>query len=186
MNLTEENRGRRRPGEAEGFAGRLRRLSGWKKGTYRMDELRALLQESLNGGLYQMTAGGPRKKDGDVRMKVRPVMLRDRLLFQAETFRGNQVFHRNLTAEEACEAVYGAMADFRQLSVKTESFEAEVLVSKKGKVTVRRREHAGEGKKIGSDAFRLAHNRKRNIFWRKDGPYPFSSIWAFRRRMEER
>ena len=120
-----------------------------------------------------MTAGGPRKKDGDVRMKVRPVMLRDRLLFQAETFRGNQVFHRNLTAEEACEAVYGAMADFRQLSVKTESFEAEVLVSKKGKVTVRRREHAGEGKKIGSDAFRLAHNRKKEYILEEGRAVPF-------------
>ena len=48
-----------------------------------------------------MTAGGPRKKDGDVRFKVRPVMIRDRLLFQMETFRGNQAFHRNLNEEEA-------------------------------------------------------------------------------------
>ena len=46
-----------------------------------MEELRALIQESLTGELYQMTAGGPRKKDGDVRLRVRPVMLRDRLLF---------------------------------------------------------------------------------------------------------
>ena len=98
-----------------------------------MEELRALIQESLTGELYQMTAGGPRKKDGDVRLRVRPVMLRDRLLFQLESFRGNQVFHRNLTEEEAGEAVLEAMADFRQLSVKTRRFEAEAMVSKKRK-----------------------------------------------------
>ena len=77
-----------------------------------MEELRVLIQESLTGELYQMTAGGPRRKDSDVRLKVRPVMLRDRLLFQLESFRGNQVFHRNLTEEEALEAHSGSHGGF--------------------------------------------------------------------------
>lgn len=55
-----------------------------------MDEWNRLMQESLNGDLYQMTAGGPRKKNGDLRIKVRPVIIRKELLFQMERFRGNQ------------------------------------------------------------------------------------------------
>ena len=138
-----------------------------------MEELRALIQESLTGELYQMTAGGPRKKDGDVRLRVRPVMLRDRLLFQLESFRGNQVFHRNLTVEEAGEAVLEAMADFRQLSVKTRRFEAEAMVSKKGKVTVRRRESAPAPSGKVPDALRMAHNRKKKYILEEGKPVPF-------------
>ena len=138
-----------------------------------MEELRALIQESLTGELYQMTAGGPRKKDGDVRLRVRPVMLRDRLLFQLESFRGNQVFHRNLTEEEAGEAVLEAMADFRQLSVKTRRFEAEAMVSKKGKVTVRRRESAPAPLRNVPDALRMAHNRKKKYILEEGKPVPF-------------
>ena len=138
-----------------------------------MEELRALIQESLTGELYQMTAGGPRKKDGDVRLRVRPVMLRDRLLFQLESFRGNQVFHRNLTEEEAGEAVLEAMADFRQLSVKTRRFEAEAMVSKKGKVTVRRRESAPAPSGNVPDALRMAHNRKKKYILEEGKPVPF-------------
>lgn len=138
-----------------------------------MDELRALLQESLNGELYQMTAGGPRKKDGDVRFKVRPVMIRDRLFFQMETFRGNQVFHRNLSGEEACESICEAMAGFRQLSIKAAGFEAEALVSKKGKVTVKKREHEVRRPGAVPDELRMAHNRKKKYILEEGRPVPF-------------
>lgn len=120
-----------------------------------------------------MTAGGPRKKDGDVRFKVRPVMIRDRLLFQMETFRGNQAFHRNLNEEEACEAICEAMTGFRQLSIKTEGFEAEAMVSKKGKVTVRKRVHEAGTQKIAPDVLPLAHNRKKKYILEEGHPVPF-------------
>ena len=138
-----------------------------------MEKLCALLEESLTGELYQMTAGGPRKKDGDIRLRVRPVMLGDRLLFQLENFRGNQVFHRNLAKEEAEQAVLEAMADFRQLSVKTRRFEAEAMVSKKGKVTVKRRETVpGQAGNV-PDPLRMAHNRKKKYILEEGKPVPF-------------
>ena len=138
-----------------------------------MEKLRALLEESLTGELYQMTAGGPRKKDGDIRLRVRPVMLGDRLLFQLENFRGNQVFHRNLAKEEAEQAVLEAMADFRQLSIKTRRFEAEAMVSKKGKVTVKRRETVpGQAGNV-PDPLRMAHNRKKKYILEEGKPVPF-------------
>ena len=138
-----------------------------------MEKLRALLEESLTGELYQMTAGGPRKKDGDIRLRVRPVMLGDRLLFQLENFRGNQVFHRNLAKEEAEQAVLEAMGDFRQLSIKTRRFEAEAMVSKKGKVTVKRRETVpGQAGNV-PDPLRMAHNRKKKYILEEGKPVPF-------------
>ncbi len=104
-----------------------------------MEELRTLLKESLNGELRRMTAGGPRRKDGDEKIRIRPVVIRDRLVFQIERFRGNQAFHQNLEAAEAEEEILRAMENFRQLDVETSSFQAVALVSKKGRVTVKRK-----------------------------------------------
>ena len=100
-------------------------------------------------------------------------MLGDRLLFQLENFRGNQVFHRNLAKEEAEQAVLEAMADFRQLSIKTRRFEAEAMVSKKGKVTVKRRETVpGQAGNV-PDPLRMAHNRKKKYILEEGKPVPF-------------
>lgn len=121
-----------------------------------MEELYKLLQESLNERLYQITAGGPRKKDGAVRLKLRPVMIKDELCFQLECYRGNQVFHRNVSAAEAMEEMGKAMEDsFRQLDVKTMDFQAVALVSKKGKITIKKKKSGGEKAKELS----LSHNR---------------------------
>lgn len=47
-----------------------------------MDELRNLLQESLNGSLYQIMISGARGNGtGAARKKVRPVMMKGALFF---------------------------------------------------------------------------------------------------------
>lgn len=118
-----------------------------------MEELYKLLQESLNERLYQITAGGPRKKDGAVRLKLRPVMIKDELCFQLESYRGNQVFHRNVSAAEAMEEMGKAMEDsFRQLDVETMDFQAVALVSKKGKITIKKKKKR-RGKSEGAFPF---------------------------------
>ena len=104
-----------------------------------MEELYKLLEESLNERLYQLSVGGPRNKDGDIRLKLRPVMIKTEIYFQLESFRGNQVFHENLTAGEAAEKVGKALvSSFRQMDVETMDYQAVVLVSKKGKITIKK------------------------------------------------
>ena len=135
-----------------------------------MEELYKLLQESLNERLYQITAGGPRKKDGAVRLKLRPVMIKDELCFQLECYRGNQVFHRNVSAAEAMEEMGKAMEDsFRQLDVKTRDFQAVALVSKKGKITIKKKKSGGEKAKELS----LSHNRAKKYILEEGKQVPF-------------
>lgn len=135
-----------------------------------MEELYKLLQESLNERLYQITAGGPRKKDGAVRLKLRPVMIKDELCFQLECYRGNQVFHRNVSAAEAMEERGKAMEDsFRQLDVKTMDFQAVALVSKKGKITIKKKKSGGEKAKELS----LSHNRAKKYILEEGKQVPF-------------
>lgn len=135
-----------------------------------MEELYKLLQESLNERLYQITAGGPRKKDGAVRLKLRPVMIKDELCFQMESYRGNQVFHHNVSAAEAMEEMGNAMEDsFRQLDVETMDFQAVALVSKKGKITIKKKKSGGEKAKELS----LSHNRAKKYILEEGKPVPF-------------
>ena len=66
-----------------------------------MNKVRQLLKESLTGGLYQMTlSGATGEATGCSKKKIRPVLLKDRLLFQITAYRGTQVFHENHTEEE--------------------------------------------------------------------------------------
>ena len=135
-----------------------------------MEEVYKLLQESLNERLYQITAGGPRKKDGAVRLKLRPVMIKDELCFQMESYRGNQVFHHNVSAAEAMEEMGKAMEDsFRQLDVETMDFQAVALVSKKGKITIKKKKSGGEKAKELS----LSHNRAKKYILEEGKPVPF-------------
>ena len=135
-----------------------------------MEELYKLLQESLYERLYQITAGGPRKKDGAVRLKLRPVMIKDELCFQMECYRGNQVFHRNVSAAEAMEEMGKAMEDsFRQLDVETMDFQAVALVSKKGKITIKKKKSGGEKAKELS----LSHNRAKKYILEEGKQVPF-------------
>ena len=144
-----------------------------------MDELRMLLSECLNEGLYQMTAGGPRKKEEDSRIKVRPVLIKNELVFQVERFRGNQVFHENLSAEDTVDVITAAMEQFRQLDVETQQITATVLVSKKGKMTVRRKQKAAAEVKAGrrpdgAEKIRdISHNRQKRYILEEGRAVPF-------------
>ena len=119
-----------------------------------MEELYKLLEESLNERLYQLSVGGPRNKDGDIRLKLRPVMIKTEIYFQLESFRGNQVFHENLTAGEAAEKVGKALvSSFRQMDV--------FWSAKKERLPLRRKT-ASKGK---AGSFPITG--RKNIFLRK-------------------
>lgn len=61
-----------------------------------MNELSKLLQENLNIEFISATLSNPKNKDGVQKVKVRPILKKDVLYFQFESFRNNQVFHENV------------------------------------------------------------------------------------------
>ena len=135
-----------------------------------MEELRKLLEESMTDQLYQMIASAPREKDAASKVKVRPVMLQNRLVFQISRFVGKQVLHENLEASEAVEKMAAEMETaFRQMEIETSAYQAVVLVSKKGKITVKKKNRAKESdKKIV-----LSHNRTKRYILEEGRPVPF-------------
>ena len=85
-----------------------------------------------------------------------------------ETFRGNQAFHENLSADEACEKMLESMENMKQMQLVTADAEFSVLISKKGKVTIKKKQ-----KKAKMRPLDLNHNRKKQYILQEGVPVPF-------------
>lgn len=142
-----------------------------------MDELRQLLQEMLKESLIQITLSNTRDSKRAQKVQVRPVLIKDKLCFQETLYRGTQVFHENRTKEETLEHIAGYLAElFRQGEMKTEDAEATVLVSKKGKMTIRRRGRKRQpesGEQPADGRERLKHNRQKQYLLKEGEPASF-------------
>ena len=65
-----------------------------------MEELKILLQKILNKDLQQIILSNSRNPEQIQKVKIRPVLIRDELLFQETRYKGTQVFHENYTAAQ--------------------------------------------------------------------------------------
>lgn len=133
-----------------------------------MESLNNILKKSLNKEFLSAIISNPREKGGIVKIKIRPVEHKDNILYQCEEHRNNQVFHHNLNEEEAAGYIENAMQEFKQMQMETRKFRYQVLVSKKGKMTIQRRLQTGRFKEID-----LSHNRKKHYILEEGIPVPF-------------
>lgn len=136
-----------------------------------MEELKESLSDFLTERLYQIIISNPRK-DGDAfKIKIRPVMVKDALYFQETLWKGAQVFHGNFEKEEMLERILSAMEQqFRQLEAESMEEKLQALVSKKGKVSVKRRRNMA---KKGQSCPDLSHNRAKQYILRENETVPF-------------
>ena len=134
----------------------------------------------------QMILSGRTDQGNYLKVRIHPVLLGDLFRFQAEEFRGKQVFHRNLEREEAADYVLGMLGNtFRQLQAEMADRAVSVLVSKKGKITAKVKQKPGaaapnvKGTPAQSpdltEAWRnaLSHDRKKNYILAEGIPVPF-------------
>ena len=133
-----------------------------------MHTLKSVLDKSFNIDFVAAVLSNPREKDGTVKVKIRPVMKQDRLLFQCEEYRNNQAFHLNLEAEATSEYVENQMKVFKQMQMETRQFRYQVLVSKKGKMTIQKRLQTAEVKEVN-----YSHNRAKHYILEEGKTVPF-------------
>lgn len=138
-----------------------------------MKEIQELFQQTLNRDLIQMTLSGAIDPTRAEKVKVRPVLIRDELLFQETLYRGTQVFHANFDGEELAVRLADHMGTlFRQAQINSADLDATVLISKKGKATVKRRQknHDRKQDKPSPD---LNHDRSKQYILREGQPVDF-------------
>ena len=121
-----------------------------------MERLQEVLEKYLNENLKKMIISNPRDRKKAAKISLRPVLLKEALAFQACEYLGNKVYHKNFPKETAIHTVLGWAEEYRQLDIFSQLGQATVLISKKGKVTVK--EKAGGGCMGEVD---LSHNRKK-------------------------
>ncbi len=143
-----------------------------------MQQLKEVLEEMLGEGLYQAVMSNSRDRERIAKVKVRPVMVKGRLVFQETAYIGTQVFHRNCGKEEmVCRIMEYMEKDFRQCEIETVGGRATALVSKKGRVSVKRKKFGENGNRRdmerGAEGFHLSHNRVKRYILEEDRPVPF-------------
>ena len=106
-----------------------------------MEKLKEILLEQLNKNLIRIIISGKKNKDViSDKIKVRPVEIKGNLEFQVTEYVGKKVLHNNLSKEEAVAFVTLSMSNnFKQGQIETVDKDFSVLVSKKGKVTIQKK-----------------------------------------------
>ena len=133
-----------------------------------MEEIIQFLAGILNREFIRAVFSNPRVKDNVVKAKLRPMEQKGELLFQLESFTKTQAFHKNLTVEETKDELMKLLEEFRQVQVETVSEDITVLISKKGKATIKRKR-----KKVQAKAADLSHNRKKKYILEEGIAVPF-------------
>lgn len=142
-----------------------------------MSDLQSLFTDCLNETLIRVILSNPSSKDGVIKICARPVLKNKSLLFQIEEYTKTQVFHKNLTAGDAGSYLTGKLssdtssqtASFKNALVETQSFTANVLVSKKGTITIKKKVNAS----AKQPKISLSHNRKKKYILEEGIPVPF-------------
>ena len=142
-----------------------------------MSDLQSLFTDCLNETLIRVILSNPSSKDGVIKICARPVLKNKSLLFQIEEYTKTQVFHKNLTAGDAGSYLTSKLssdassqtAEFKNALVETKSFTANVLVSKKGTITIKKKMNTSAKQPKVS----LSHNRKKKYILEEGIPVPF-------------
>ena len=134
-----------------------------------MKNLREYLEEQINENLIQAVLSAGRNKDGISKIKIRPIRLKGQICYQASATEGQKVLHKNYGRRELIEYVEKELAEnFRQFQAQGAVTDGVVLVSKKGKMTIKQKHHE-QKEKVQIQA----HNRVKQYILKEGVPVPF-------------
>lgn len=125
--------------------------------------------ELINENMILAVLSGCRRKDAPSRVRIRPVEVKGEILYQASVPEGAKMLHRNYRREELVGFLKESLdGTYSQLQVQGRQADGGVLVSKKGKHTVKIKPHeVKENTKI------LSHNRVKQYILPQGKPVPF-------------
>ncbi len=146
------------------------------------NEIRDLFERFVKEQPLSAVLSGQQEKNDFLKVKVRPILSGGKILIQAEEFRGKQAFHKNLELNEAASYLTDLMEhSFKQAQVETEGWSGQLLVSKKGKASVKVKKKAETVQKgiVQNSELEaawkkgLSHNRKKRYILEEGTAVPF-------------
>lgn len=143
-----------------------------------MKEFLDLIKDIEKAGLQNAVFSNPIDKEKGSKITVHPILLKGEAVYQRTSFIGTKVFHENLVPDRLAEQLTQDMQAFKQAEFTTPDFSAYVLVSKKGKMTIKKKMTPGVGKKnanenLPADLEIAEHNRKKHYILEEGKPVDF-------------
>ena len=137
-----------------------------------MTDIKEFLDKYTDRDLKRILISNPRESGGTLKMQVRPVQVKDKILFQMTRTIGTQEFHENLEKDVLVSKLQEEMEkNFKQLQQESRRAQGTVLVSKKGKITIKVKEVRGKEKEEFPRM--LSHNRTKNYVLKEGIPVPW-------------
>ena len=102
-----------------------------------MEFLLTKIKENLNEQMLLLTISNPRKAEEVKKYNIRPILVKDKLVFQSAAYTKTQVFHKNLSKRELLEEVEKILPLYKQVQLQTSGAELTALINKKGKAAIK-------------------------------------------------
>jgi len=129
-----------------------------------------ILNICMNEDLIDIIISNSRTKDGVSKIKIRPIIMKDTLLFQATETLGTKVIHNNYSEQEIKLKIEKWMiGDFKQGQVTTKIGEGTILSGKNGNMTIKYKNTGTSNKKQAE----LLHNRSKKYILEEGTPVGF-------------
>lgn len=137
-------------------------------------QLYDVFQECLDTDFIDGTISNSTNKEELTKIKIRPVLLKQKVLFQVTKYIGTKVFHSNMEKEELIEELTGYLFGegvlLKQGELHSRKQDVNFLISKKGKVTIKRKKRQEKQLEIRMD---LSHNRAKQYILQEGMQIPF-------------
>lgn len=139
-------------------------------------------ESALSKDLEQIIISNSSDTNRVSKIKIRPVLLKKELFFQASSFCGTKVLHYNYGKEELLKELSNWFSGlFRQVEMKTRNDQTTILISKKGTVTVKTKQRKGkdplwnssDGLMSEGNRELIDHNRKKQYLLKEGVAIPF-------------
>ena len=133
-----------------------------------MEQWKTEIEKYLDEKLVRIIISKSRIKGEKRKIQIRPILLKGALVFQAEDYKQKQVFHQNLSGKEALEKIGEWMQEMQQLELLHKDGRVNMLVSKKGKITLKQSKNGCPAPQAD-----LSHNRKKKYILDPQVKVPF-------------
>lgn len=133
-----------------------------------MEQWKTEIEKYLDEKLVRIIISKSRIKGEKRKIQIRPILLKGALVFQAEDYKQKQVFHQNLSGKEALEKIGEWMQEMQQLELLHQDGRMNMLISKKGKITLKQSENGCQVPQAD-----LTHNRKKKYILDPQVKVPF-------------
>ncbi|WP_271716155.1 class I SAM-dependent methyltransferase [Anaeromicropila herbilytica] len=136
-----------------------------------MNNIEEILNKYCTIDLIQVIISNSTKKEDILKVKIRPILKKEELLFQTSEYIGKKVLHNNYKKEEIVQKIQFYLDGlFKQAEIKTKSNLITILVSKKGTVTIKNKTIKDSEVTMKQN---LEHNRTKQYILKEGIPVPF-------------